>query len=119
MKKQEIAARILKIAKMLANEDCKAGAGDLETSDPVPVQVIGADEEVAPKNPSGKMSRYEKLKNIVENGYSKIDGKMVDVFTASMLLKVYEALSDSNKEKFEKIPLVRLVDFGWRMMKRI
>lgn len=43
----------------------------------------------------------------------EIDGHLVDVQTARVLLKVYGALSPASREKFDTIPLPRLVEFAW------
>lgn len=61
-------------------------------------------------------SRIGKLRAIVrEHQAARIDGYIVDAFTAQMLVKVYEALSPQNREKFGKPNLKRLVDLGWRV----
>lgn len=60
--------------------------------------------------------RMKILKRIVENSqYEKIDGKMVDGFTASMLVQIYDALGDENKQKFSNLPLMKMVDVGWKL----
>ena len=38
---------------------------------------------------------------------------LVDLFTASAMLKVYEALKDENKGKFDRLHINTLVDFTW------
>ena len=66
-----------------------------------------------------KESRIDILRRIVKDKQAeKIDGKLMDLFTASMLVQVYEALSPSNHDKFERLPLMNLVNFGWSMMKK-
>jgi hypothetical protein len=62
------------------------------------------------------MTRIEKLHTIVDNWQAAtIDTFWVDATTASMLVAVYDALkTDEAREKFERIPLMRLVDFGWK-----
>jgi hypothetical protein len=63
-------------------------------------------------------SRIAKLRSIVrEHSAKRVDGYIVDAFTAGMLCKVYDALSKENKEKFGKVSLPKLVDFGWRCVK--
>lgn len=44
----------------------------------------------------------------------RIDGTMVDVNTAGLLLQVFEQISPQNKMKFDSVPLMSLVDFGWK-----
>ena len=44
-----------------------------------------------------------KIKQIVAKKQAmKIDGVMVDMFTASMIQKVYDKVNDANKKKMEK-----------------
>jgi hypothetical protein len=49
-------------------------------------------------------------------------GVLIDVLTASMLIKVYDALNDANKIKFERMLLTfnnfeKLIEFGWKQVK--
>lgn len=39
---------------------------------------------------------------------------LVDLFTASAMLKVFEALKDENKVKFDRLHINTLVDFTWK-----
>lgn len=48
----------------------------------------------------------------------KINGVMVDMFTASAISKVYDAVNDANKAKMEKLPITKLADIAMKMMKR-
>ena len=62
--------------------------------------------------------RINALRRIVDRGQAeKLDGYLMDIFTASMLITVHDALSPANQIKFEKIPLPKLVDFGWSHVK--
>jgi hypothetical protein len=62
-----------------------------------------------------KGDRLEGLKRIVERHQAhEIDGHLVDVQTANLLLKVHDALSPGNKAKFGSVPLSRLVDLAWQ-----
>lgn len=64
-------------------------------------------------------SRIGALRAIVrDHKAARIDGYIVDAFTAQMLVKLYEALSPANREKFGKPRLERLVDFGWKHVQR-
>lgn len=60
-------------------------------------------------------SRIRALRTILRDHQAgKIDGFLVDVVTASMLVTIYDALKPENRMKFGQIPLPRLVDFGWK-----
>jgi len=64
------------------------------------------------------MTRIGKLQTIVANGQAQlIDNFWVDTTTAQMLIAIYNALGPANQDKFDSIPLPRLVDFGWKHVK--
>lgn len=62
------------------------------------------------------MTRIEKLRKITTDWQAGlVDNQWVDATTASMLVTVYDALTtDEAREKFERVSLMRLVDFGWQ-----
>jgi hypothetical protein len=61
------------------------------------------------------VKRIGKLQEIVANGQAGlIDNFWMDTFTAQMLIAIYNALSPENQDKFDSIPLPKLVDFGWK-----
>ena len=66
---------------------------------------------------TAKEKRIEILRRIVKDHQNeKIDGVRIDLTTAGMLVTVYEALEKkgSDMSKFDRIPLMKLVDFGWK-----
>ncbi len=66
------------------------------------------------------MSRIEIFRDVAKNGYRKvrIDGSkvLIDGFTASAVVQVYDALNDTNKAKFVALPLVKMVDVTWKLV---
>ena len=42
---------------------------------------------------------------------------MLDSFTASMLVKVYDKLSEANQTKFAQMGLRQAVEIGWKVIK--
>jgi len=63
-------------------------------------------------------SRIDILDRIVENKqYEKIDGQNIDLTTANMLRTLYNALKPELQRNFEKIPIRKLVQIGWTVMK--
>ena len=59
------------------------------------------------------------LEKIVQDKqHAKIKGKIVDLFTASMIMKIYNAVNDSNKKRMDNLPLEKLVNLAYKMMKR-
>ena len=47
----------------------------------------------------------------------KIDGMYMDMTTANAIMTVYKALNRSNKKKFEKLPLTKMVDVTWKLVR--
>ena len=60
----------------------------------------------------------DKIKDIVsKKSASKIDGVMVDMFTASAISQIYDKVNDANKKKMEKLPINKLAALAMKMMK--
>ena len=59
-----------------------------------------------------KNQQFEKVKD-------PVSGKRMalDMFSASAIVKVYDALSDKNKEKMIKQPLPKMVDIVFKLIK--
>jgi hypothetical protein len=66
------------------------------------------------KSPDEKIAA---LRDILEHGYAKIDGVMVDLFSASAMVKVYDALNDENKIKFAALPIVKMAKIAFQLVK--
>ena len=47
----------------------------------------------------------------------KIDGMYMDMTTANAIMTVYKALNTTNKKKFAKLPLKKMVDVTWKLVK--
>ena len=61
--------------------------------------------------------RITALKKIAKTHTAgKIDGQIVDAYTAGGLVKLYDKLSEKNRPKFERLPLPKLVDFMWKQV---
>ncbi|RPG05019.1 MAG: hypothetical protein CBE07_003440 [Pelagibacteraceae bacterium TMED247] len=57
------------------------------------------------------------IDNIVKSkGAKKVGGSMVDMFTASMIQKVYDRVNDKNKKRMEKAPIQVLVKIAQTAM---
>lgn len=61
----------------------------------------------------------EKLQAIVENKQaSKIDGVLVDLFSASTVMQVYNCVSPENQVKLAALPIQKMVDVSFKTLKR-
>ena len=43
---------------------------------------------------------------------------LMDIFTASAIVSIYEALKPENQAKYLSLPLGRLIDLTWKLIKR-
>ncbi len=46
----------------------------------------------------------------------KINGHMVDLFSASAIVKVYDAVNDANKSKFKALPVARMASVAFKLI---
>jgi len=61
--------------------------------------------------------RIVKLRKIVQDKqYAKVENLTVDLYTASVLVQVYDALSGVNKMKFAQMPMRQMVDVGYKLV---
>ena len=49
--------------------------------------------------------------------HQKIDGVLVDMQTANVILKVWDALNSSNRKKFEKLSVQKMANVAWKLVK--
>ena len=66
------------------------------------------------------MTPIDHARDVIKNGYKKIDGMILDTFTASAVVQVYDQISESRADvlpKLNKLNLKQLVNFTWRITK--
>ena len=56
--------------------------------------------------PEGNMAKIFKI--VKDKQYAKIGGTIVDLFSASALVKIFDAVNDSNKKKLNKMNINKL-----------
>jgi hypothetical protein len=66
-------------------------------------QCCSVHESVEPK---GNMAKIFKI--VKDKQHAKIGGMLVDMFSASALVKIFDAVNDSNKQKLNKMPISKL-----------
>jgi len=60
-----------------------------------------------------------KVKEIVDKKQAmKIDGIMVDMFTASAISQIYNKVNDANKAKMDKLKITKLADIAMKLMNK-
>lgn len=65
------------------------------------------------KSPEEKISAIRRV--VEECQYAKIDGIMVDLFSASAIISVYNAIGDENKVKFASMPIQRMKTIAFKL----
>ena len=50
-------------------------------------------------------------------GYAKIDGVTVDLFTASAIVKVYDALNEERRARYAKLSVPAMAHLAWKFVK--
>lgn len=64
-----------------------------------------------------KKTKINKLHDIIsEKQRAKIDGVMIDVTTAHVIIKVYSALKPELANKFAKMPIRQMADFAFKLI---
>ena len=64
-------------------------------------------------------SVIDDVKDIVAKKQAKkIQGVMVDMFTASAISQIYDKVNDTNKAKMEKLKITKLADLAFKIMKK-
>ena len=59
------------------------------------------------------------VKDIVAKKQAKkIQGVMVDMFTASAISQIYDKVNDGNKAKMDKLKITKLADLAMKLMKK-
>jgi hypothetical protein len=68
--------------------------------------------------PTSPEERIAALRAIVARGqYAKVDGVMVDLFSASAVVGIYDALSEANRAKYAALPAWKMAAIAFRLMK--
>lgn len=68
------------------------------------------------KKPTG--TRIEKIRWVFENHQAaRVDGVFLDATTASMLVKIHDALNEKNRVMFVALPMCKMVAVGWKLVK--
>lgn len=68
-------------------------------------------------NPKNGIERINALREIVkECQYAKVDGVMVDLYSASAIIKVYDNINEENQAKFRNLPVQRMVGIAFKVL---
>ena len=62
-------------------------------------------------------TKIARLRKVLVEGYSKVDGRMVDRVTANAIITVYDALSPENKMRYASLPITKMVNIAWKLVR--
>jgi hypothetical protein len=65
-------------------------------------------------NPQDRINAIRQIVNDCQ--YAKVDGTMIDLFTASTICQVYDALNDENKIKFASLPAYKMGTIAFKLV---
>ena len=61
--------------------------------------------------------KMDALRAILTHGYAKIDGLMVDLYSASAIVQVYDALNPANQTMYAALPLPKMATVAFKLCK--
>jgi hypothetical protein len=71
-------------------------------------------------NPKDGIERINAIRQIVtEKQYAKVDGVMVDLFSASGIITVYDNIKEEQQVKFRNLPVYRMVDIAFTILNKV
>ena len=70
---------------------------------------------VIPK-PDPSLSTIEKVRWVLDNKqYNRVNGQFMDLMTASVIIQIYDALSETNKAKFAAMKITRMAEVAFKL----
>ncbi len=71
--------------------------------------------ETVAGNPQDRIAAIRRI--VDEKQYAKVDGQMIDLFTASHIVQVYDALSEANRAKFASFTAPKMGMIAYKLTK--
>jgi hypothetical protein len=115
------AGTVVKVKARNASEAMrKAGK---EFGDPIAVKMSGYFDAKPIKEEldlTEESKTIAKVRDIVKTkGATKVDGFMVDTFSASAIIQIYDKVNDANKAKMDKMKVDKLADLAFKLMRKM
>ena len=71
-------------------------------------------------NPQDGIERINAVRQIVTDcQYAKIDGIMLDLYSASAIIKVYDNLNEPNQIKYRGLPVYRMGEIAFKLLNKV
>ena len=72
------------------------------------------------ETPKPEGSRIDKIRYVVEHKTgSRIEGVLVDLFSASLITQIYDGLIDANKTKFAACSVPAMADLAYKLESKL
>ena len=108
------------IAKKLSDDDFKKRYGDkwMQVKMATATNMVKK-EEFDLEETELDEGVIDKVKEVASKKQAmKIDGVMVDTFTASAISQIYDKVNDANKKKMDSLPITKLANLAMKMMQK-
>ena len=70
--------------------------------------------------PANGAERIAAIKEIIDSSsYAKIDGVLVDLFTAGRIMTVYNALSPAKQKEYVEWPVQGMTDIAFKLLAKV
>ena len=67
--------------------------------------------------PTNGLERIAAVRDIVaQSQYAKVDGIMLDLFSASAIVTVYDALNETNQAKYREFPVSKMASIAFKFV---
>lgn len=91
---------------------------DKAAREPSRVRIQGTIVTNPALEPDPGMARINAIRAIVtEKQYAKVDGVMLDLFTASLIIQIYDAISAENQAKYRNMHTRKMADIAYKLAK--
>jgi hypothetical protein len=129
MYKKTMREALQEVSSYKIKEEVELDEKKILVADPKTQEVIKIDEKDWPKyKKKGYVQAEEteldesvidKVKKIAsEKQAMKIDGVLVDMFTASAISQIYDKVNDANKKRMENLPITKLANLAFKMIQK-
>ncbi len=76
----------------------------------------GTQETVA-ATPAARIAAIRQV--VIDKQYAKVDGAMMDLFTASLIISVYDQLGEGSKQQYASMQARRMGIIGFKLQERL
>jgi len=64
---------------------------------------------------SNDPARIKLFRQVLTDGFMEVEGQLVDAMTASLVVSIWDQLSEKNREKWIERDIIQFVDIAWKL----